>query len=626
MRPRTLHWYAARARAMSTEEIAWRVRAELRRRMARSRSQPSELRWNDAAWSTIVRTVTGAERESLVEDAARVAEGHLDLWGHAVRVDPRGVAWATDPLDGVGFSSADWRRSGRDWKPIWELHRQQHLLPLAAGAAFAGREDWGETCLRQILDWIASNPPRRGPGWSSGYEVAHRLVGWSWVIPLVVEHAPPAALDAVSKSFVAQARFVAERPSRYSSANNHRLAEITGLLAAARLGVNGLSWDDLWAELEAETLRQTFEDGGSREHAAGYFLYVLEILWVAVLLARAEDRSTGILAERLASILGWLEAVGNPAGEPPTVGDDAEDRLVRLDYFAGRRASALAARVRAVLDGAGEPPRRASESSVVLPESGYAVLRGELGGLPVRIVMDVGDLGLGALAAHGHADALSVMLDIDHRPVLRDSGSETYAPGRRRDADRSTQAHNTVVVNGRSQAEPLGPHLWGRRYETTLEAAAVGRGVDYVRGSHDGYAHREGAVHTRSTTFLKPDVLLVIDRVRASRACDIELNWQLSETADEVRLSVVCSLPHESREERVPYSPRYTWTRTAPRRTFSARGTEVVFATVVDLTGSGDAPRVALRHDGGETTVEIDRPREATLVERWTESAIGVRP
>ena len=48
--------------------------------------------------------------------------------------------------------------------------------------------------------------------------------------------------------------------------------------------------------------------------------------------------------------------------------------------------------------------------------------------------------------------------------------------------------HNTVVLDGRSQSEPVGPFHWVSR--TTAEAPIwrSGTGCDYMEGTHDGYA------------------------------------------------------------------------------------------------------------------------------------------
>jgi hypothetical protein len=558
-------------------------------------------RWADEEWLRGVRALVEPRRDELAADAERIAGGELEFWGRSVACDPRRLAWHADPIDHEAFDPGAWRRSGRDWKPIWELHRQQHLLALAAG----GKKAWAEAALAQLVDWIDRNPPGSSPGWSSGYEVAHRLVGWAFSIPLLTDHVPGAALEAVSCSYVEQAAFVAQRPSRYSSANNHRLAELAGLLAAARLGAVELKWDALWSELEAETVRQTFADGGSREQASGYFLYVLEILYVAALLARSEGRPLGRVAERMEEMLGWLAAVADAEGEPPFVGDDAEDRLLRLEYFEPRRAAALAGRVRTLLDA--DAPASAAASLVT--ESGYAVLRSEVDGSPVRVVFDVGGLGFGSLAAHGHADALSVLVDVGGQAVLRDSGTGTYAPGERRDWYRSTAAHNTVTVGARSQARPLGPHLWGRRYETTLEAASLGGGVDYIRASHDGYRRQAGANHVRSLTFVKPGLLLVLDRVRSSRKTAADLVWNIE---GDQPLTVAAVPGAVQRDAQGPYSPRYTWEEQRPRLVWSSTGREIIFATAVALSGA--PPPIDISHDGFSTFVGLG---ELRVTERW---------
>jgi len=207
----------------------------------------------------------------------------------------------------------------------------------------AKRDDWARLAIEHLLDLVAHHPPGRGPGWVSGYETAHRLAGWTFALPLLRSALEPGELRCLDDAFVRQCAFVAARPSRYSSANNHRICELVGLLAGARIGAPGPEWGRLWRELESEVGRQTYVDGGSREQAAGYFLYVLELLWVAGLLAQSVDWPLGRLEERLEAMLNWLAAVADDNGEPPPIGDDAEDRMLRLQYFEPRRAAAVTA-------------------------------------------------------------------------------------------------------------------------------------------------------------------------------------------------------------------------------------------------------------------------------------------
>jgi hypothetical protein len=315
-------------------------------------------------------------------------------------------------------------------------------------------------------------------------------------------------------------------------------------------------------------------------------------------------------------MLGWLQAVADPAGEPPPFGDDAEDRILRLDYFEPRRAALIAGRVRALLNGqlTLAPVETSVEThSRLLEDSGYAVLRSG----DARIVFDVGELGFGSLAAHGHADALSVVVDVGGRKVLRDSGTGAYAPPEVREPFKSTLAHNTVVVAGRDQAESRGPHLWGRRFRARLEAAALERAQDYVRASHDGYRRtRAHALHARSVLLLKPQVLVVLDRVQAKQPCEATLVWQRPSDASE-NLGVA-SLPRATFDAGSgPYSPRYTWIEEAPRSTWRATGNDVVFATVIGL-GADEVTISSLHHERGRTRIRLGGSKRTTITEDWT--------
>ncbi|MGI8886637.1 MAG: alginate lyase family protein [Gaiellaceae bacterium] len=538
----------------------------------------------------------------MVSAAARIADGQLELWGLPIRIDLRRPDWLSDPLADSALPDGSDRSWPGDRKPLWELHRQQHIVPLGAGAALAGRNDWARLAGEHLLDWTVRNPPARGPGWSSGYETAHRLVGWTFAMPLVQSALEPSELARLDEAFTRQCDFLAARPSRFSSANNHRIAELVGLLAAARLDAAGLEWAPLWRELEQQVDRQTYADGGSREQAGGYFLYVLELLGVAAILARSAEKPLGRLKPRLEAMLEWLAAVANDEGEPPPVGDDAEDRMLRLEYFEPRRASVISARVHALV-GSADRPRY--DRSTIRRESGYAILRAR----GTRIVFDVGELGFGSLAAHGHADALAVLVDSAGESLLRDSGTGTYAPGLVREYLRSTAAHNTVVVDDASQAQSRGPHLWGHRFRTILEASRLSEAFDVVRASHDGY---RGSRHTRSVVFVKPDVLVILDRIVSDVPREATLVWH---TSAEPAIAVASAPDAVRLAGRGPCSPRYSSVEEAPRVTWTTRGERVVFATAVSLAGL--PVTITLSTVGETVTVEVTQPKRIRIVERW---------
>src|ERR1700730_10175239 len=278
-----LGWYVRRAQAMSARELAWRTAEPVRARLRRTPLRRPD--WDTPGWTELLERLAGTAAPATTAAAARIAGGELCFWGRAARIDPLRPDWNVEPVDG-------------DPKRVWELHRQQHLVPLALGSVIAERPDWARVCVDQLISWAASSPPGRGPAWSSGYEASHRLIGWAWTVPLVAREASARELALLADSYALQRQFVDRSPSRFSSANNHRIADLVGLIGWSMLSA-GAGWHDTWRELEDEVALQTYPDGGSREQASGYFLYVLELLWLAGLFAQASGQSLGRLEERL---------------------------------------------------------------------------------------------------------------------------------------------------------------------------------------------------------------------------------------------------------------------------------------------------------------------------------------
>jgi Heparinase II/III-like protein len=116
------------------------------------------------------------------------------------------------------------------------------------------------------------------------------------------------------------------------------------------------------------------------------------------------------------------------------------------------------------------------------------------------------------IAAHAHGDALSVEVRHAGVDILADPGTFSYHRGRAwRSYFRSTIAHNTAELDGRSQSGESGPFMWVH-HPHTREIEVLDDG-DIARwtAEHDGYASLDPpALHRRS---------VLLDR--ASRSIDI---------------------------------------------------------------------------------------------------------
>ena len=123
------------------------------------------------------------------------------------------------------------------------------------------------------------------------------------------------------------------------------------------------------------------------------------------------------------------------------------------------------------------------------PDAGLTLLRAASDGLPeIWCRCDGGPHGYLSIAAHAHADALSVEVRHGGVDVLADPGTYCYhGEAEWRSYFRSTIAHNTVEVNGRNQSVDGGPFLWLRHANASEISAADSACSAEWAAEHDGY-------------------------------------------------------------------------------------------------------------------------------------------
>ncbi len=245
----------------------------------------------------------------------------------------------------------------------------------------------------------------------------------------------------------------------------------------------------------------------------------------------------------------FLSAVAGAGGSVPSVGDGDGGRAYQLSDRPGRQAQGSAAcgailagrrsprgfqpsdaepavwllgadPVARWLDAAPRAPADAGSSAFV--EGGYFVTRGDT----QHGVIDCGPLGYRSIAAHGHADCLSIAICLDDDWVVADPGTYCYHRERVwRDHFRSTAAHNTVTVDGENQSRILGPFLWGHRARARAVRWASHPLFDFFEGTHDGYARR-GVVHRRRVLFARRGYWIVLDDLEGTGQHDVSTTLQ----------------------------------------------------------------------------------------------------
>jgi len=528
---------------MSPLEIVHRLGEAGVRRAWRRRAPglDSGIGLGPVGWSPLLRArLADAARSPAVRRSAEAtAAGCLAFLGRDwPRVDWRRGAgdavWLHDPVTGQRWPgrethafAIDVRGTGcepsgpqrGDAKYVWEPARLQCLHGLAAMAA-ADDADAARTALAIVRDFAAANPPHAGVHWTSGIEAALRLASLTLLCAgLGRERFDPDAVVLVRRLVAAHARQLAAFPSLYSSANNHRFAEGFGLFLAGRLLPDlGGEWERRGRAILEDLARTLIlPDGGGAEQSVVYLAFVLEMGALAALLAEGDGCPLdAAFTQALAAGAGYLRDLLDADGHAPAIGDDDETRVIgqppdREPRYAASVVAAVAGLTRrpdllppardphlrdavfAVPDGS-VPPAPGARS---FPQAGTTVVHMTLGSLPADLVFDHGPLGHLALAAHGHADALSVWLSLAGEPVLIDAGTWLYhSGGARRLSLRESPSHNGLVVGGASHSTASAAFSWSSKARASR--LAFSDGPDWsVTGRHDGYRRRFGVEHRR---------------------------------------------------------------------------------------------------------------------------------
>ena len=203
------------------------------------------------------------------------------------------IDWSRDYRSGrvapsLFYGQIDYRNFDQvgDSKYTWELNRHQFLVPWALAYRDTGDEAQAAWVVYVIRDWIAANPRYIGINWCSSLELALRILSWGIALDLcqASAHVRTARTEIV-RSVREQARYVRGTLSEYSSANNHLVGELVGLLATA-VFFQEVPEAAHYAEYASrrileESGRQNLPDGVNREQAIYYHHYVTEYLLTA---------------------------------------------------------------------------------------------------------------------------------------------------------------------------------------------------------------------------------------------------------------------------------------------------------------------------------------------------------
>jgi len=429
-------------------------------------------------------------------------------------------------------------------KQVWEASRLQHLTLLAVAWYLTHDDTYALRVDQQLRSWWRENPFLSGIHWTSGIEIGIRLISLAWIRRLLDGWAGAPGLFEHDELAVRQIhwhqQYLAAFRSRGSSANNHVIAEAAGQLVASCAFpwfAESARWRQRSARLlEDELARNTFPSGIGRELASDYQCFITELGLLAAVEAEGSDRPLNAATwQRLCAMTDSAAALADERLRPPRQGDDDDGRALlldppecgrwplllslgevifgRLSWWPPAQASASGSIVGAMIRTRCDIPGRPAQRPSRFADAGTTLLRTAGGQAPeIWCRCDGGPHGYLSIAAHAHADALSVEVRYGGVDILADPGTYCYHDEPEwRSYFRSTIAHNTVELAGRNQSSDGGPFLWLTHANAReIDVRDDGDSAEWT-AEHDGYLSLDPPARHRRTVRLD----------RASRTLDI---------------------------------------------------------------------------------------------------------
>jgi hypothetical protein len=402
---------------------------------------------------------------------------------------PASPTWSENPYD-----ANYWR---------FEFYSLRPTLNLLYAFRTTGDVVYAKRLVNLDMSFIAAEP--KSPwAWKDPHAVAFRcmsLIDTWWKLRQAHELSESAS-TAILQELEKTGAFLAD-PNHYQTGENHGTNEAAALynLAVAFPSLpNAQQWKQLAMDrFEWQLLGLIDADGQLIENAPYYDFYALEKYWniYQYMLAQRQPLPAG-MSSKLASMINFASYILQPNSQVPLLGASLDETINYHGVYIGM-ANSDPNFLYVLTHGAkgSAPP----VNSKFFPASSLTVMRSGWPSGAAYADSTYLTFNLGRYrTAHSDLDAMGITLYGDGGDLLTDPGLYTYAAGPYHNYFHGTESHNTVTVDGKSQAQGNG------------EAGPLVSkdGITYQAGESSLYA---GVQHRRMVMLLDPDHVLVIDQL-----------------------------------------------------------------------------------------------------------------
>ncbi|MCP5061750.1 MAG: hypothetical protein GY936_04700 [Ignavibacteriae bacterium] len=407
----------------------------------------------------------------------------------------------------------------RNLEWIWSLNQMNHWITLLHGYEKTTNEEYAKEFNRDIIDWVVRNPApsfrlTRVPSWRN-LEAGDRM-SKTWPESFFGFMSSPSfqtqAIQLMLASIWSHAQHIKQFPSGLNFSSNWSIVESNGF-AAAGMYFPEFKDSELWVDLGFKRLSlqmdmQIYPDGVQHELSPGYHFYCLRSFFRSYDVARKIYKPIPEnYANVLEKMLEYLLYISSPEREAPPSNDSYRYDIhqwmqIGSDNFDRDDMLFIATD--------GEKGIIPEKTSVQFPWAGQSVMRSGWESDAWYLFFDAGPTGVN----HQNEDKLHIGVSAFGKLFLTDGGISSYIPDKWRRYFTSTQAHNTILIDGKGQKrmQQKGTH----RADSSLKNRWISNeNIDFASGIYsDGYGNDLIPVtHSRYVLFKKKEYWLVIDKI-----------------------------------------------------------------------------------------------------------------
>jgi len=409
--------------------------------------------------------------------------------------------------------------------------------------------------IQHIKDWANDNPFLMSFNWSDGIEVGIRSINLTLTILLIRdiderlfnEH-QDYFLDLIKKHDY----FLKKHLSLYSSANNHLIAELAGIITLnCAFKINSDKTVEKYTNLLIKvTSQQFFLDGFSREQSTHYFKDVLSLYSIVISMIErfTLDLDINAIKNILSYSKNFLEDLRIGKGHYFDMGDNDDSVIIddifdeSFNEYESVRSDLLIINHESPIQGYDfrnyllwgitkddpidilkvNPVGR--NSCKYYEQSKYLLYHND----KTHILIDYSDLGYKFLGAHGHSDLMSFQLVVDNIPIFIDAGTYQYHNKfiNERNYFRGISSHNSLSIDGKNHSKITSNMMWNKitepkdvKYTKKLEGFSLSGVFTFPRNK----VHKRTYEYNENTK-----ELLIIDVLNAKNESHFALYYQIN--------------------------------------------------------------------------------------------------